>query len=289
MQFVRHTNPIYQYRVNLSYNSVYVTNTQTDPIKHYYFWLKRSEGSICWSRLRENATNRNSQQAVILEVHEGPSQAVKKNPSYSPGDLHKYVFWVLTGGGVLDLFAYNEDAYGMWLNNISNVANSNMKRGIENLNLKNQSRTTSRPASSHSVKYSRATVAPVDNLANEGNSSTTRSIVNSGLSTGTGEANLIRSVVGAKVNTAWESGSTTDDGKENQSIDGSKLSLFNRSFSAPEHQLPLTSTPLSLSHTSQQQMHQMATGVVHVSPMEQTARSGLHTHTQHTTTDSDII
>ena len=264
------------------------TYTQTDPIKHYYFWLKHSEGSICWSRLRENA-NRNSQRAVVLEVHEGPSQAVKKNPSYSPGDLHKHVFWVLTGGGVLDLFAYNEDAYGMWLNNISNVANSNVKRGIENLNLKNQSRTQSRPASSHSTKYSRATVAPSDNLTNEEGSSTL-SIANSELSTSAGEANFTRGAAGAMVNTAWGSGSNADHGKENESTsaDTSKHSLLSRSFSAPppEHQLlpQTTSTPLSLSHMShhRQRQHQLRTGAVQ-------AKSGLQTDTSQNVTDSDII
>ena len=250
----------------------------TDPIKHYYFWLKHNEGSICWARLRENA-NRNSQRAVVLEVHEGPSQAVKKNPSYSPGDLHKHVFWVLTGGGVLDLFAYNEDAYGMWLNNISNVANSNVKRGIENLNLKNQSRTQSRPASSHSMKYSRATVAPSDNITNEETSST-MSIMNSELRMGTIDTDFTRGTSGGNINATRTT--ATDCGKENvsNSGDSSKLSLFSRSFSAPpENQLPLTtSTPLSLSHTRhhQQQQHELTT---------MQAKSGLQTYT----TDSDII
>ena len=183
---------------------------------------------------------------------------------------------------MLDLFAYNEDAYGMWLNNISNVANSNAKKGIENLNLKNQSRTQSRPASSHSVKYSRATVAPGDNIANEETSSTT-SAVNYRLRMGTGDASFVRGTAGANVNATSSSGSTvTDRGKENDA-DGGKLSLFSRSFSAPpEHQLPLTtSTPLSLSHTSHQQQQQprlTTSGVVQ-------AKSGLQTYT----TDSDII
>lgn len=191
---------------------------------------------------------------------------------------------------MLDLFAYNEDAYGMWLNNISNVANSNMKRGIENLNLKNQSRTQSRPASSHSTKYSRATVAPSNNLTNEEGSSTL-SIANSELSTGAGEANFTRGTASAKVNTAWGSGSNVDRGKENESTtsaDTSKHSLLSRSFSAPppEHQLlPQTmSTPLPLSHAShhQQQQHRPGTAAMQ-------AKSGLQTYTSQNVTDNDII
>ena len=70
---------------------------------------------------------------------------------------------------MLDLFAYNEDAYGMWVSNIGSLASDNSRRGLKNLNLKNQSRTKSRPSSSHG-RYSRATVVPSDNLTNEASS-----------------------------------------------------------------------------------------------------------------------
>ena len=206
-----------------------------DPIKHFYFWLKHSEGSICWSRLRENA-NRNSQRAIVFEVHQGPSQSIKKNPSYSPGDLHKHVFWVLTGGGVLDLFAYNEDAYGMWLENISSLASKNAKRGIENLSLKKQSRINSRPSSTLS-HYSRATVAPVNHVTNDASTSLS--------STLTFDPNLSPGEVDSLRDGNVATGSSLyDQGDSRSDIDGkNKFSIFNRSLSVPVHLLPLTSTP----------------------------------------------
>lgn len=190
---------------------------------------------------------------------------------------------------MLDLFAYNEDAYGMWLNNVSNVANSNAKRGIQNLNLKNQSRTQSRPASSRSTKHSRETVAPSDNLTDEEGSSTL-SIMNSELSTCAGqEANFARGMAGAKVNTAWAISSSADGGKESESTSADASCrhplLLSRSFSAPpEEQLPLiTSTPLTQqSHaTGHQQLH-VTTGTVQ-------AKGGLQTYTSQNETDSDVI
>lgn len=198
---------------------------------------------------------------------------------------------MLTGGGVLDLFAYNEDAYGMWLNNISNVANSNAKKGIENLNLKNQSRTQSRPASSRSTKHSRATVAPSDNLTNEEGSPTTLSIVNSKLlsSTSAGDANFTRGTAGAKVNSS-STGHGNAESESTNADSGSKHSLLSRSLSAPpsEQQLPLTtSTPLSsLSHTSQlqQQRPRLASGGA-----GQASKSGFSTYTAQDATDSDVI
>ena len=214
----------------------------TDPIKHFYFWLKHGEGSICWSRLRENA-NRSSHRAIVLEVHRGPSQWVRKNPSYSPGDLHKHIFWVLTGGGVLDLFAYNEDAYEMWLQNISSLANKNVQRGIENLPLKKQSKTNTRPSSTHS-HHSRATVAPVNYVTNDASTASS-----SGLTfkprVSLGEAGLIRDgdMAGSKVTTAWTNGSSTYNHEDGRSDGKSTFSVLNRSLSVPAHLLPLTSTP----------------------------------------------
>lgn len=227
----------------------------TDPIKHFYFWLKCGEGSICWSRLRENA-NRNSQRAIVLEVHEGPSTSVKKNPSYSPGDLHKHVFWVLTGGGVLDLFAYNEDAYRMWLDNVGSLASRNAKRGIENLKLKKQSRTNNRPSSSN-TRYSRATVAPVTDITNEMTSLSSTLTLGPKTTQLQGDRTLVGdgSAVSAKVNTGWVSGSHLHGRDDSGTSDHgeNKFSIFNRSLSVPVHLLPLTSsTPAQESSTNRQ-------------------------------------
>lgn len=180
----------------------------------------------------------------MLEVHKGPSQSVKKNPSYSPGDLHKHIFWVLTGGGVLDLFAYNEDAYAMWLENISSLAGKNAQRGIENLPLKKQSKTNTRPSSTHG-RHSRVTVVPTDYVTND-TSTASSSTLAFEPSASLGEANLIRDggdMSSSNVATAWTSGSPSYDQEESMSEGNSKFSVLNRSLSVPVHLLPLTSTP----------------------------------------------
>ena len=57
-----------------------------------------------------------------MEVHEGPSPTVRHSPAYSPADLHKHVFWVMTDRGILNLFAYNEDAYVTWVREMDKLA-----------------------------------------------------------------------------------------------------------------------------------------------------------------------
>ena len=94
----------------------------TEPLRHFYFWLKPEAGTICWSR---ESSKQNAKEGCVLEIHEGPSNAVKQAPGYSPSDLHRYVFWVLTDVGLLDLMAYNEEAYITWLREIEKLAQKN--------------------------------------------------------------------------------------------------------------------------------------------------------------------
>lgn len=72
-----------------------------------------------WSRERDR---HRAQEAVVYEVHTGPSKSLRQNPAYSPDELHRYVFWVKTDHGVLDMLAYNEDAYQVWVNAIGKIA-----------------------------------------------------------------------------------------------------------------------------------------------------------------------
>lgn len=74
------------------------------------------------------------------------------------------MFWVLTAGGVLDLFAYNHDDYTVWTREIAKVADSNAQVGNIGQSLRGQERIRdsgmgTRPASSHSQR-SRTRVAP---------------------------------------------------------------------------------------------------------------------------------
>ena len=82
-----------------------------------------------WSRSRKGIS-RTSSKALVLEVHREPSNTVRNLPKVSPSDLHYFSFWVGTSGGVLDLLAYNEDAYNVWLLELERVAgkNANLSR-----------------------------------------------------------------------------------------------------------------------------------------------------------------
>ena len=110
--------------------------TDIDPLQHFYFWLKPGAGTICWSR---DSSKRYPKEAVVLELHQGPSNSVRQSPAYSPQDLHLFVFWVMTDSGVVDLMAYNEDAYVTWVNEIGRLAQRNESAGVSGC----QSRPTS--------------------------------------------------------------------------------------------------------------------------------------------------
>ena len=99
----------------------------------------------------------------MLEVHEGPSNTVKQVPSFSQSDLHCYTFWVLTGGGVLDLFAYNEDAFKTWLIELERIAQKNANLIASGVLQKFQSTSVhSRPQSSLSLNMiSKSSVSPM--------------------------------------------------------------------------------------------------------------------------------
>ena len=95
-------------------------SASTDPLQHFFFWLKPDSGTICWSRESSKKTHKETR---VLEVHKGPSNALRNSSVYSPtNELHKYVFWVLTDIGALDLLAYNEEAYVHWLNEMGKLA-----------------------------------------------------------------------------------------------------------------------------------------------------------------------
>lgn len=133
-------------------------------MRHYYFRLNEQEGAIYWSRSRDNSLKKPSK-ALVLQVHKGASNAVKDIPKFSPADLHCYTFWVATGGGVLDLFAYNEEAFRAWLSRLELLSARNAGNAAALHNFKNSSvYGGSRPVSSRST-VSRSSVVPTGTRA----------------------------------------------------------------------------------------------------------------------------
>lgn len=135
----------------------------TELVKHYYFRLDEEEGSIGWSRSRDAFFGTFSK-ALVLEVHGKPSNTIKNLPKFSPDALHFYSFWVGTSGGVLDLLAYNEDAYKVWLIELDRVAQRNASLSRSAVQAFKGSSVHSRPASSHggAKQTPRSAVSPGD-------------------------------------------------------------------------------------------------------------------------------
>jgi len=96
-------------------------------VKHFFFQLDESEGSLSWWRSREGSQSSRGPggKVLILEVHREPSNAVRNHARFSAGDLHCFSFWLATSGGVLDLLAYNEEAYNLWLLELERAAARN--------------------------------------------------------------------------------------------------------------------------------------------------------------------
>lgn len=95
------------------------SNNGKGPLHHYYFWLTAQTKEICWSR---SSNMRAPQVAQVQSVHAGAGDTVRSRLDYSPLDIHKYSFWVVTTSGVLDLIAYSEDKYVLWLTQINEIA-----------------------------------------------------------------------------------------------------------------------------------------------------------------------
>ena len=93
--------------------------THTDPLQHFFFWLEPQSSLLHWSR---KSNRRRSQQATVYQVHTGASKQLHQNSTYSQSELHQHVFWVLTDCGVLDLLAYNQNSYQMWVNQLRQIA-----------------------------------------------------------------------------------------------------------------------------------------------------------------------
>ena len=90
----------------------------TDPLQNFFFWIMKKSSCLYWSRERDR---HRPQGAIVYEVHTGPSESLRQNPEYSPDELHQYVFWVGTDCGVLDLLAYNKEAYQAWISAIGEI------------------------------------------------------------------------------------------------------------------------------------------------------------------------
>ncbi len=105
--------------------SLFIAFFTSEPLQHFYFWLKPSAGTICWSR-EETRKKSLEKETRVLQAYEGPSNAFRNSSGYSLNlELYRNVFSVLTDSGVLDLMAYNEQSHQQWLKDIDRLAQRN--------------------------------------------------------------------------------------------------------------------------------------------------------------------
>ena len=97
-------------------------------MQHFFFWLSKEGSLLHWSRERDR---HKPQEASVYEVHTGPSKLLQRNSAYSPDELHQHVFWIMTDRGVVDLLAYNDSAYQMWVNGLRKIAQGAPERASQ--------------------------------------------------------------------------------------------------------------------------------------------------------------
>ena len=95
----------------------------TDPPCHYYFWI--FSGKLYWSRSKDK---RNKSSSRVKRLEEGSSLLVKSRPDYSPHDLHQFSFRAWLGEQPIDLLAYSNDSYYMWIVGIKQLIDNNERQ-----------------------------------------------------------------------------------------------------------------------------------------------------------------
>ncbi|XP_019858032.1 PREDICTED: uncharacterized protein LOC105314457 [Amphimedon queenslandica] len=99
------------------YLGYFIPGDNKCPPLHYYFWIKGSK--LYWSR---SIKRHNRKKGTVLSVIGGASQRIKDREDYSPNDLHRYSFCVITEEELLDLIAYSEDSFKYWMQSLEDIS-----------------------------------------------------------------------------------------------------------------------------------------------------------------------
>jgi len=84
-------------------------------VEHHFFKLDKREKVLFHSR-EEDANPKHIKKLKVLSVQSSPSLTVRGRLDYSPHDLHKYAFCIITTHtSPLDVLAYTDRAYGGWM------------------------------------------------------------------------------------------------------------------------------------------------------------------------------
>lgn len=91
--------------------------------------MNHNSGTLCWSRKNNR---RNKKEARVFNVQSTPSELVASRPDFSPTELHKHAFWVITELGVVNMLAYSEQAYVHWIKELERLAAKHVDEVLDN-------------------------------------------------------------------------------------------------------------------------------------------------------------
>lgn len=90
-------------------------------MEHHFFKLDKKEKVLLHSR-EEDTNPKHIKKLKVLSVQPSPSLTVRNRLDYSPHDLHKYAFCIITTHtSPLDVLAYTDRAYGGWMRELTKL------------------------------------------------------------------------------------------------------------------------------------------------------------------------
>ena len=103
------------------------------PVEHHFFKLDKMENVLLRSR-EEDTNPKYVDKLKILSVQPSPSLTVRSRLDYSPLDLHKYAFCIITTHtGPMDVLAYTDRAYTGWIRELTKLCNQ-QEAAVDNRN-----------------------------------------------------------------------------------------------------------------------------------------------------------
>ena len=114
-------------------NYIYLYMYIVGPVEHNFFKLDKKEKLLL--RSREEETNpKYVEKLKVLSVQPSPSLTVRSRLDYTPHDLHKYAFCIITTHtGPMDILAYTGRAYSGWIRELTKLCNQ-QEAAVENRN-----------------------------------------------------------------------------------------------------------------------------------------------------------
>lgn len=111
------------------YHIVYLAG----PVEHHFFKLDKKERVLLHSR-EEDTNPKHIEKLKLLSVQPSPSLTIRNRLDYSPHDLHRYAFCIITSHtGPMDVLAYTDRAYNGWMRELTKLCQQ-QEAAVDNKN-----------------------------------------------------------------------------------------------------------------------------------------------------------